>query len=70
MFAKCYKVPRCGIIKMLDYLGLEFEGKQHCGLDDAGNIAKILMKLIIDGHKLKLNERIRNCRTVVETAPY
>jgi 3'-5' exoribonuclease 1 len=48
---------------MLHYLGLEFEGKQHCGLDDAKNISRILMKLLSDGCELKLNERIRNCRS-------
>jgi 3'-5' exoribonuclease 1 len=68
MFANWFNVRRCGIEKMLHYLGLEFEGKQHCGLDDARNISRILMKLIIDGCELKLNERIRNCRSVMEKA--
>lgn len=66
MFANWFNLRRCGIEKMLHYLGLEFEGQQHCGLDDARNISKILMKLLTDGCELKLNERIRNCRCPIE----
>lgn len=67
LFANWFNLRRCGIEKMLHYLGLEFEGKQHCGLDDAKNISRILMKLLSDGCELKLNERIRNCRSIIET---
>lgn len=31
LFSNWFGVRRCGILKMLDYLGLEFEGNQHCG---------------------------------------
>ena len=66
MFANWFNVRRCGIEKMLNYLGMEFEGQQHCGLDDAKNISRILMKLVSDGCELKLNERIKNCRCNIE----
>ena len=35
---------------MLDYLNLEFIGRHHSGIDDTRNIAKILLKIISDGH--------------------
>lgn len=31
LFSNWFGVRRCGINKMLDYVGLEFEGNQHCG---------------------------------------
>ena len=31
LFSNWFCVRRCGILKMLAYLELEFEGKQHCG---------------------------------------
>ena len=38
LFSNWFGVRRCGINKMLDYIGLEFEGKKHCGKQ------KILLK--------------------------
>lgn len=37
-------------------LGMTFEGQLHCGLDDARNIARIAIRLMIDGCELKVNE--------------
>ena len=31
LFSNWFGVRRCGIIKMLDYFSLDFEGQQHCG---------------------------------------
>ncbi len=36
---KGYNFPVKGLRKMMDIVGLEFEGKQHSGIDDAHNIA-------------------------------
>ncbi|KAF8710690.1 Exonuclease, partial [Rhizoctonia solani] len=33
------------IIAQLHALGLQFEGRQHCGMDDARNVARILVEL-------------------------
>lgn len=43
---------------MLDNIGLQFEGKLHCGLDDARNLARIVSRLIEDGCLLQVNERL------------
>lgn len=31
MFSNWFGMRRCGIVKMLDCIGLQFEGNQHCG---------------------------------------
>jgi inhibitor of KinA sporulation pathway (predicted exonuclease) len=31
--------------EMLKEIGMEFEGREHCGLDDAKNIARIILYL-------------------------
>ena len=41
-FSNKYK-ERSGVDGMLKTLGLSFEGRPHCGLDDARNIARILV---------------------------
>ena len=43
---------------MLTRLGLKFEGRPHCGIDDARNIARITQMLLKDGANLRVNERI------------
>lgn len=43
---------------MLETLGLDFEGRPHCGLDDAHNIARILLVLMDEHAPLHINERL------------
>jgi len=43
---------------MLGVLGLKFEGRPHCGIDDASNIAKVLLNLIDDFAVLDVNEQL------------
>lgn len=43
---------------MIEKLGMEFEGHPHCGLDDATNIAHLLIRMIKDGASVDINERI------------
>ena len=69
LFSNWFNTRRCGIQKMLSYLGLEFEGQQHCGLDDAKNIARILIKLMDDGCQAKCNDKLKHCRTAIEKRP-
>jgi inhibitor of KinA sporulation pathway (predicted exonuclease) len=69
LFANWFGVRRCNILKMLEYFGLEFEGKQHCGLDDAKNIARILVKLVENGCPIKINEKIKEPYTEIEKKP-
>ena len=40
---------------MLEKLALKFEGREHCGLHDSENIARVLVQLIKDGCILKYN---------------
>jgi hypothetical protein len=47
-----------GLQNMLNSLGLEFEGHPHSGLDDAKNIARVLVKMIKDGAQIRVNEGI------------
>jgi len=48
----------CGLQKMLERLGLEFEGTPHSGIDDATNIARVASRIIKDGGILRVNERL------------
>lgn len=34
-------------------------GREHCGLDDARNIARLAIRLMQDGCQLRINERLR-----------
>lgn len=43
---------------MLEHLELNFEGRPHCGLDDARNIARVLIRMMNDGASIQVNERI------------
>ena len=45
---------------MLTRLGLRFEGRQHCGLDDTRNIVKVVTQMIKDGCILKYNRFMPN----------
>nr|CAB3243447.1 3'-5' exoribonuclease 1-like [Phallusia mammillata] len=59
VFGNFYGLRRPRILDMLQNIGLEFEGRPHCGLDDATNIAKIVLRLLEDGAEFQVNERLR-----------
>jgi len=40
---------------MLAHIGLTFEGREHCGLDDTRNIARIVQFLLENSVTLKKN---------------
>jgi len=48
-FAAWFNVRRCGIKKMLEQCGLVFQGREHSGIDDARNIARIAAEMIRAG---------------------
>jgi len=48
-FAAGFNVRRCSVSKMLAQCGLEFEGREHSGIDDARNIARIAAEMIRAG---------------------
>uniref|UniRef100_A0AC35F1C4 Exonuclease domain-containing protein n=1 Tax=Panagrolaimus sp. PS1159 TaxID=55785 RepID=A0AC35F1C4_9BILA len=39
-------------LDMMDFYGLKFEGRHHCGLDDAKNIARLVMKMCSRRNKI------------------
>lgn len=48
-----------GLQTMLARLGMEFEGQPHSGLDDAKNIARIVVRLLKDRAVIRVNEKIQ-----------
>lgn len=56
-FENFYKKKAGGMVGMLDYLNIKLEGRHHSGIDDTRNIAKILLRIISDGHtNFKINK--------------
>ena len=43
---------------MTSPIGLKFEGNPHSGVDDARNIARILIRLLSDRAFVRVNEKI------------
>ena len=41
------------------FSGMEFEGQPHSGLDDAKNIARIVVRLLKDRAVIRVNEKIQ-----------
>lgn len=57
-YGNFYKVARnqTKLICMLENLGMQYEGRPHCGLDDSRNIARIAIHMLKDGCQLRVNE--------------
>ncbi|XP_056648265.1 ERI1 exoribonuclease 2 [Diorhabda sublineata] len=53
LYTKHYMRRPKGLLGALGELGLEFEGRQHCGLDDAKNTAKLVGRMVSEGVILK-----------------
>ncbi|XP_030625290.1 3'-5' exoribonuclease 1 [Chanos chanos] len=72
-YGNFYKVPRTQtkLSNMLENLGLQYEGRPHCGLDDSRNIARIALRMLQDGCQLRVNERMHAglLQGVPSTAP-
>jgi len=58
IFSKFYGQRWYSLKSVLDLLGQPFEGRQHNGLDDAKNIAKVLLRLLMDGCIITKTEKI------------
>ncbi|KAI9096244.1 ribonuclease H-like domain-containing protein [Phlyctochytrium arcticum] len=50
-----YKCERTNLAGMLQGLGMVFEGREHCGLHDTRNIARIAQRMISDGYAFETN---------------
>ena len=57
-FANFYKTSRMPLQTMLHIIGRQFEGRAHCGLDDARNIAAVVQRLLRDGGRVVFNETL------------
>ena len=57
-FSNFYDSKRLSLKKMLDHAGFAFEGSPHSGIDDSINIARLVVRLLEDGCKFIVNERI------------
>lgn len=57
-YSNFYKTMRLPLAGMLEFLGMSFEGQPHSGLDDAKNIARVVLQMLKDGASLHINERI------------
>ncbi|XP_075223309.1 3'-5' exoribonuclease 1-like [Lycorma delicatula] len=62
-YSRFYRTKKMRLECMLEELGVQFEGRPHCGLDDAKNIANLLILMIKDGVSIEVNEHIRRMRT-------
>lgn len=59
-YGNYYKVARnqTRLNCMLENLGMRYEGRPHCGLDDSRNIARVAIRMLKDGCRLRTNERL------------
>ena len=55
LFGSFYRVKSGNLASMLEMIALRFEGREHCGLHDSQNIARVVERLIRDGCVLKYN---------------
>ncbi|CAG9820377.1 unnamed protein product [Phaedon cochleariae] len=58
MYRKHYLRRPKGLHGALCEVGLDFEGREHCGLDDARNTAKLIGKMIADGVLLECTKNL------------
>ena len=64
IFGSFYQAATGNLATMLRNLDMEFEGREHCGRDDARNIARVMTRLIEDGCVLRYNRALSQ-QTVV-----
>lgn len=57
-YCRTFKLQRTTLRHMLQELGMEFSGRQHSGLDDARNIARVTAHLLEYHVELLVNERL------------
>lgn len=59
VFKVFYKLKIVFLASMLRHLSMTFQGRQHSGIDDSRNIARVLIRLMHDGcTKLGSNQQI------------
>ncbi|XP_073812736.1 3'-5' exonuclease Snipper-like isoform X5 [Musca autumnalis] len=56
IYREWYKYKPINFLDALTHIGLEFEGKQHSGIDDAKNLSKLTCKMVNDGAILAITK--------------
>ncbi|RWW18429.1 hypothetical protein GW17_00017587 [Ensete ventricosum] len=51
---------RCGLKDAVEHVGLKWEGRAHCGLDDACNTARLLVHLMDMGFKFSITKSLES----------
>ncbi|GMH43081.1 hypothetical protein BSKO_11003 [Bryopsis sp. KO-2023] len=51
--------------RAVEYMDLKWQGRQHCGLDDARNTARLLVRLSHNGAALNVTGRISASRSIL-----
>ncbi|KAJ3053687.1 3'-5' exoribonuclease 1 [Rhizophlyctis rosea] len=59
LYTDFYKRDRANLSGMLHGLDMRFEGREHCGLDDARNIARIVRRMMRDGCVMRENVELK-----------
>jgi len=59
LYSQFYQRKSYGMKSMLDKLNLKLEGAHHRGIDDCYNIAQIAQKMVVDGCKFTVTNRIK-----------
>uniref|UniRef100_A0A8R1XNM5 SAP domain-containing protein n=1 Tax=Onchocerca volvulus TaxID=6282 RepID=A0A8R1XNM5_ONCVO len=57
-YCKRRSMQKINLSGMLTFLNMEFEGREHSGLDDSKNIARIVIKMLEDKSELRVNEKL------------
>lgn len=57
-FCQVKHMQKVSLKQMLTHVDLEFVGREHSGLDDARNLARIVLKMMKTGLDLRVNERM------------
>ncbi|VDM41231.1 unnamed protein product [Toxocara canis] len=53
-YVKGHHAQKTNLRGMLTELGMTFEGREHCGLDDSKNIARIVIRMLEDRSELRV----------------
>ncbi|KAL9233595.1 hypothetical protein vseg_008570 [Gypsophila vaccaria] len=58
-FGEAFGGGRCNLKEAVERAGLTWEGRAHCGLDDAKNTARLLTHLMARGSKLSITNNLQ-----------
>ncbi|KAI9111307.1 hypothetical protein K1719_017719 [Acacia pycnantha] len=64
-FHEVFGPARCNLKEAVEMAGLDWQGRAHCGLDDAKNTARLLALLMRRGFKLSITNSIM-CQTAAD----